>query len=161
MNTLEQYAETLGNQLLARNWQLTTAESCTGGWIAQTVTSISGSSNWFDRSFVTYSNQAKQEMLKVQADTLANHGAVSEAVVQEMVQGALAHSVAQVAIAVSGIAGPTGGTLSKPIGTVWIGWGLPTQHWAMHYRFDGDRQAVRQQAVQSALQVLVAELEGA
>ena len=103
---------TVGEALTARGWMLTTAESCTGGWVAEAVTATSGSSAWFDRGFVTYSNSAKVDMLGVSPATLANEGAVSEATVAEMAQGALEHSAAQLAIAVSGVAGPGGGTLA-------------------------------------------------
>jgi nicotinamide-nucleotide amidase len=149
-------AQAVGQALLARGWMLSTAESCTGGAIAAAITDIAGSSQWFDRGFVTYSNQAKQEMLGVSADTLATFGAVSEATVREMVSGALAHSGAQVAVAVSGIAGPGGGTTDKPVGTVCLAWGLAgrdmrvcTEH------FPGERAAVRARTVQRALQGLL------
>jgi nicotinamide-nucleotide amidase len=134
---------------------LATAESCTGGWLAKVCTDLAGSSGWFERGFVTYSNEAKQDMLGVKAATLAQHGAVSEAVVAEMARGALQHSRAQVAIAISGIAGPGGGTADKPVGTVCFAWAIQkrgdmlltaTRH------FVGDREAVRRQAVQHALQ---------
>lgn len=114
----------LGEALRACGWKLATAESCTGGWIAEAVTATAGSSDWFDRGFVTYSNDAKSEMLEVSPVTLVEHGAVSEATVREMVAGALAHSRADVAVAVSGIAGPTGGSAAKPVGTVCLGWGI-------------------------------------
>lgn len=132
---------------------LATAESCTGGWISQSITDIAGSSQWFDRGFVTYTNEAKQDMLGVAQATLAQHGAVSEQTVIEMVQGALANSRADVAVAVSGIAGPTGGTPEKPVGLVWHAWGLRgadsvTQ--VEHYL--GNRFEVRQQTVETALQ---------
>lgn len=153
VNEPEALAAELGEALLARGWQLAAAESCTGGWLAQAVTAIAGSSNWFDRGFVTYSNEAKQDMLGVRADSLAQHGAVSEAVVREMVVGALAHSRADLALAISGIAGPTGGSAEKPVGTVWIAWGLRDgAQRAQCFRFDGDRAAVRRQSVIAALQ---------
>ena len=143
----------LAELLLARGWQLATAESCTGGGIAAALTDLAGSSQWFDRGFVTYSNQAKQDMLGVSAATLDSEGAVSEATVREMVAGALAHSAAQVAVAVSGIAGPSGGTVEKPVGTVCLAWqvtgGKPVVR-TVH--FDGDRAAVRKQTVACALQ---------
>jgi len=160
MNDLSQLADRLGARLAERGWQLAAAESCTGGWIAKTLTDVAGSSAWFDRGFVTYSNQAKQEMLGVRADTLAAHGAVSEAVVREMAEGALSHSRAQLAVSVSGIAGPGGGSPDKPVGTVWIAWtgaGMATR--ARPYCFDGDRDAVRRQAVETALQGLLDVLD--
>lgn len=134
---------------------LCTAESCTGGWIAQTVTATAGSSVWFDRAFVTYSNQAKQDMLGVRADTLLTHGAVSEATVREMAEGALARSQASHALAVSGIAGPGGATPGKPVGTVCLAWAVrhgPTLAETCH--FSGDRETVRLQAVLRALERL-------
>ncbi len=143
----------VGETLLARRWRLATAESCTGGAIAAAITDIAGSSQWFDRGFVTYSNQSKQDMLGVCAETLQTAGAVSEATVAEMARGALAQSQAEVTLAVSGIAGPGGGSLDKPVGTVCLAWamvGAPpvvrTEHFA------GDRAAVRAQTVEYALQ---------
>jgi nicotinamide-nucleotide amidase len=132
---------------------LTTAESCTGGGVAQAITDIAGSSRWFERGFVTYTNTAKIEMLGVSPETLIQHGAVSEATVREMVAGALAHSHAQIALAVSGIAGPTGGTPDKPIGTVWFAWGIANETIvAQRHQLQGDRAAIRQQSVDIALQ---------
>jgi nicotinamide-nucleotide amidase len=149
---LETLARRLGERLLARGWMAATAESCTGGWIAKTLTDVAGSSAWFDRGFVTYTNEAKQDLLGVRGETLAAHGAVSEATVREMVAGALARSRAAVAVAVSGIAGPTGGTPDKPVGTVWLAWGGSAGTIrAEHCRFEGDREAVRRQAVAQAL----------
>lgn len=136
--------------------KLVTAESCTGGWVAQCVTEVAGSSAWFDRGFVTYSNESKHEMLGVHDDTLKNFGAVSEQTAREMALGALRESAAQCALAVSGIAGPGGGTKEKPVGTVWFAWlcrGSPCQTRMEKYR--GDRQAVRRQAVRTALQGVV------
>jgi nicotinamide-nucleotide amidase len=138
--------------LKARRAIIVTAESCTGGWVAQELTAIAGSSAWFDRGFVTYSNEAKQEMLGVRAETLARHGAVSEETAREMVQGALAHSRGTVALAITGIAGPTGGTPAKPVGTVCFAWatkaGVPR---AETKRFSGDREAVRRLSVDYSL----------
>lgn len=150
---LEALASEVGAALAARGWQLATAESCTGGWIAEAVTAISGSSAWFDRGFVTYSNAAKADMLGVSAETLATQGAVSEATVREMAEGALARSLAQCAVAVSGVAGPSGGTATKPVGMVCLGWavrGLQTR--VITARFSGDRAAVRRQTVMRALE---------
>jgi len=154
-HALDALAGRLGERLLAAGRMAATAESCTGGWIAKILTDVPGSSAWFDRGFVTYTNEAKQDLLGVRADTLAAHGAVSEATVREMVAGALARSRAGVAVAVSGVAGPTGGTAEKPVGTVWLAWGtreggLRTER----CRFDGDREAVRRQAVARAIQGL-------
>lgn len=152
---LDALAGRLGERLLARGWMAATAESCTGGWIAKTLTDIPGSSAWFDRGFVTYSNEAKQDLLGVRADTLAAHGAVSEATVRAMVAGALARSRAAVAIAVSGVAGPGGGTADKPVGTVWLAWGRRDGALRSEQcRFDGDRDRVRRQAVVRAIQGL-------
>jgi nicotinamide-nucleotide amidase len=147
---LEQLARQVGTALQRRGWLLATAESCTGGWVAAALTAIAGSSEWFERGFVTYSNAAKQEMLGVRADTLARHGAVSE-----MAEGALARSGAQVSLAISGIAGPGGASPGKPVGTVWHAWaarGLATRVDCALY--PGDREAVRRQAVVQALRGL-------
>ena len=135
---------------------LATAESCTGGAVAQACTEIAGSSEWFERGFVTYSNLAKREMLAVKTDVLARYGAVSEQTARAMAEGALEHSAAQVALAVTGIAGPKGGTADKPIGTVWFACAArdrPTR--ARKRRFYGDRDAVRRQAVVAALEDLI------
>jgi nicotinamide-nucleotide amidase len=156
MDTLDNLAGRVGGLLLERKRMLATAESCTGGWVAKCVTDIAGSSAWFDRGFVTYSNRAKQDMLDVAAATLEIHGAVSAATVSEMARGALARSMADVAVAVSGIAGPGGGAPGKPVGTVWFAWlvsgGAPRVDMR---QFDGDREAVRRQAVTRALEGLV------
>ncbi len=155
----EQLLEQLSQRLLAENTVLVSAESCTGGWIAQLATSRPGSSAWFDRAHVTYSNQAKQDMLGVSAQTLQRHGAVSEQTVSEMLAGALA-SVGRkaVAVAVSGIAGPTGGSPEKPVGTVYIGWmNSAGQSRIQRFRFAGDRRQVRMQSVLEALRGLTGE----
>ncbi len=149
-------AQQVGQALHARHWLAATAESCTGGGVAYAITTISGSSAWFDRSFVTYTNEAKQQMLGVQSDTLQRYGAVSEAVVKEMTAGVLAHSQANIAVAISGIAGPTGGSDEKPVGTVWIAWQTTNgQTYSQHYLFSGDREQVRLQAIREALQGLL------
>lgn len=139
-----------------RQHMLMTAESCTGGWIAKICTDLPGSSSWFEQGFVTYSNRAKESMLGVSMKTLSEHGAVSEAVVREMVAGALKYGNGDLAVAVSGIAGPGGGTHSKPTGTVWIAWqqrnGDAT---ARRFQFKGDRAAVRFQAVEAALEGVI------
>ena len=150
---LQNLSEQVGLRLLEKHFWLATAESCTGGWISQSITDIAGSSQYFDRGFVTYSNESKQDMLGVSQETLTQHGAVSEQTVMEMVQGALANSRADIVVAVSGIAGPSGGTPDKPVGMVWHAWALRdgesvTQ--VEHYL--GSRSEVRQQTVETALQ---------
>ncbi len=148
----------LAADLLKKNgWFLTTAESCTGGLIAATCTELAGSSTWFERGFVTYSNAAKCEQLGVEANLIEQHGAVSEPVARAMATGALAHARAQVAIAVTGVAGPSGGSADKPVGTVWFGFALPSGVFTEVRCFDGDRAAVRQATVHHAL-ARVAEL---
>ncbi|MCV6639016.1 CinA family protein [Candidatus Albibeggiatoa sp. nov. NOAA] len=154
MTTHSQLAHSLGQELQTRQWKLATAESCTGGWVSQVITEIAGSSTWFDRGFVTYSNQAKQEMLNVSEITLQQHGAVSEATVLAMANGAIQNSQAQASIAISGIAGPSGGTPDKPVGTVWIAWAVKDKVQAQCFHFQGNRQQVRHHAVTAALQNL-------
>lgn len=154
---LESRARRLGEVLRAKGQRLVVAESCTGGWIAQTATAIPGSSDWFDRGYVTYSNRAKMEVLGVTARTLAAHGAVSEETVAAMAAGALAVAGVEVAVAVTGVAGPAGGTPEKPVGTVWFGWCLAGREpLTKLIRFDGDRQSVRAQTVAVALDELIA-----
>lgn len=153
---LKALAQRVGDRLLARRVMLASAESCTGGWVAQAATSVSGSSHWFERGFVTYSNDAKREMLGVRDETLERCGAVSEDVVREMAAGALEHSHAQFSVAISGIAGPGGGSLEKPVGTVCLAWGalgLVTRARTEH--FSGDREAVRRQSVIAALEGVI------
>ena len=153
--TLEALAADLGRRLKAAGLMAAVAESCTGGWIAKALTDVAGSSQWFERGFVTYSNEAKQAMLGVRAATLERYGAVSEAVVREMAEGAASWSRAQVTVAVSGIAGPDGGTPEKPVGLVWIAWrGASGQVTAREFCFKGDRDSVRFQAVLAALEGL-------
>jgi nicotinamide-nucleotide amidase len=137
--------------MLKHQWMLATAESCTGGLIAGACTDLAGSSAWFERGFVTYSNAAKSEQLGVDAALIATHGAVSEPVVRAMVLGALQHSHAQVAVAVTGVAGPTGGSADKPVGTVWFGWATPAGVRTEVQHFAGDRAAVRAATVHHAL----------
>lgn len=149
----------LASALLARRWTMATAESCTGGLIAGACTELSGSSNWFERGFVTYSNQAKTDMLGVDAALIARDGAVSAAVARAMAIGALRHAPVQAAVAVTGIAGPTGGSAAKPVGTVWFGWNVNGQVQTELQRFDGDRAAVRAATVIHALARLLALLE--
>jgi len=150
----------LAGVLRERGQMLATAESCTGGMIAAACTDLAGSSDWFERGFVTYSNAAKSELLGVDADTIAHHGAVSEAVALAMAQGALTHSHAHCAVAVTGIAGPGGGSAEKPVGTVWIAWRTPAQRHVAHHVFAGDRAAVRAATVQTALGTLLDLLKG-
>ena len=149
-------AAQVGGLLKAHGLKLATAESCTGGGVAQAITDVAGSSAWFERGFVTYSNLAKQQMLGVSEATLIQHGAVSEAVVREMVAGALANSAAQVALAVSGIAGPEGGTPDKPVGMVWFAWGIKNgaTH-AQRHQINGNRAEVRAQSAHIALQGVI------
>ena len=150
---LAEVARQLGERLLTKGLCMATAESCTGGWVAKVLTDIAGSSAWFERGFVTYSNAAKQELLGVLPETIAADGAVSEPVVREMVRGAIARSAADLALAVSGIAGPGGGSAEKPVGTVWFAWGCanrPVVTRLVH--FSGDREQIRRQAVRVALQ---------
>ena len=137
---------------------LATAESCTGGGVAQAVTQISGSSAWFDRGFVTYSNTSKEEMLGVSPETLKKHGAVSEATAREMAEGALQYSRAQITLAVTGIAGPTGGTPEKPVGTVWFAWVCNGKAKTVCHHLIGDRDAVRVKTIRIALQGILALL---
>ncbi|NNU44587.1 CinA family protein [Ramlibacter sp. B156] len=139
----------------ARGWMLATAESCTGGMIAAACTDLSGSSNWFERGFVTYSNEAKTELLGVDPALIAQQGAVSEVVVRAMAFGAVRHSRAQVSVAVTGVAGPTGGSPQKPVGTVWFGFQVDGRLTSETLRFDGDRAAVRSATVDHALQRLL------
>ena len=148
----------LANFMLKNRHMLATAESCTGGMIAAACTDLAGSSAWFERGFVTYSNEAKTQMLGVDAALIAQHGAVSEEVVRAMVQGAITHSRAQVAVAVTGVAGPTGGSAAKPVGTVWFGFATPAGVVTETLRFEGDRAAVRQATVNHALARLVSLL---
>jgi nicotinamide-nucleotide amidase len=136
-------ARQLADRLLARQLKLVTAESCTGGLIAAACTDLAGSSAWFERGFVTYSNEAKHELLGVEERILRRAGAVCEGVARAMAEGALAHSKAQVAVAVTGVAGPTGGSPAKPVGTVWFGFAVPGQLVTEKQHFDGDRAAVR------------------
>jgi nicotinamide-nucleotide amidase len=154
-------ARRLAEALLAQHLFVSTAESCTGGWIAKTLTDLAGSSAWFDCGMVAYSYEAKQAMLGVRPQTLEREGAVSRETVIEMVSGALVHSAASVAVAVTGIAGPGGGTVDKPVGTVWIGWkrrgGYPK---AEVFHFAGDREAVRRQTIAAALRGLLGLTDG-
>jgi nicotinamide-nucleotide amidase len=156
---LYKLAEEVGAELKRRKLMLATAESCTGGWISEAVTMVPGSSDWFERGFVTYTYISKREMLGVKEETLGKHGAVAEEVVCEMVTGALARSHAQVAVAVSGVAGPSGGTPEKPVGTVCFAWGIKEGKPRSETRhFPGDREAVRRLSVEHALKGVLALL---
>ncbi|WP_415902038.1 nicotinamide-nucleotide amidase [Neptuniibacter sp. QD29_5] len=149
----------IAEKLQAKKCFIATAESCTGGWIAQEITAIPGSSAWFDCGFVTYSNASKQRALGVSKDTLEQYGAVSAEVVAEMAEGALNNSGAHLSVATSGIAGPDGGSKEKPVGTVWFAWaeqGKPVR--AKKYCFEGDRESVRKQAVSVALEGILQNL---
>ena len=158
--------EQLADALLHHGWMLATAESCTGGMIAARCTDLAGSSQWIERGFVSYSNEAKHEMLGVDPALIAQHGAVSAEVAQAMALGALRHSQAQVSLAVTGVAGPTGGSADKPVGTVWLAWALPSDSgptlgadtaWVKTecVHFKGDRAAVREATLQHALATLL------
>ena len=160
-DTLTVLAALAGARLKKGGHMLAAAESCTGGWVASSIVSIAGSSDWFDRGFVTYSNAAKREMLGVPATTIDEHGAVSEPVARAMAEGAIAHSAASVSLSITGVAGPTGGSPSKPVGTVCFAWarrGGATDAVTRH--FEGDRTEVRRQSVIFALQGLIERLEG-
>jgi nicotinamide-nucleotide amidase len=162
---LDGLAADLGRRLAERRLTLATAESCTGGWVAKVVTDIPGSSVWFDRGFVTYSDLAKRDMLGVSPEILSSQGAVSEGVVREMALGALNGSGAQVSVAISGIAGPDGGSEDKPVGTVWFAWAIPEANLGPSarsvevrtqlFQFAGDREEVRHQSVRVALERLL------
>ncbi|MDT3705439.1 MAG: CinA family protein [Thiobacillus sp.] len=153
---LHQLARELGEKLLHRGWMLATAESCTGGWAGQLLTSLPGSSQWYERGFITYANAAKVEMLGVPEATLATHGAVSEETAGAMASGALAHSHTQAALAISGIAGPGGGTPQKPVGLVCYGWALADGTvMSSTCRLSGDREEIRSRAVAAALRGLI------
>lgn len=159
-NELKRLARVVGERLLQRGVRLVTAESCTGGWAAQAVTAVAGSSQWFERGFVTYSNESKCEMLGVDAGTIERFGAVSEEAAREMAEGALRLSHAQVSLAISGVAGPGGGTPEKPVGTVCLAWaaaGRVVRSRRVH--FVGDRTAVRWQSVKASLEGVLELLE--
>lgn len=160
-DTTATLVDALARGLKARGWMMATAESCTGGLIAGACTEVSGSSDWFERGFVTYSNAAKHGLLGVSTALIERHGAVSEPVARAMAAGALAHAPVQLAVAVTGVAGPTGGSVDKPVGTVWFGWATPAGVFTEHQRFDGDRAAVRQATVRHALAGLLQRLPAA
>ena len=161
MNKLQTLSLEVGKRLKRGGRMLVTAESCTGGWVAQAVTSVAGSSDWFERGFVTYSNDSKQELLGVRAETLARHGAVSEQAAAEMARGALERSRGNIAVAVTGVAGPAGGSAAKPVGMVCFAWASrdhPVR--SETRRFAGDRESVRRQSVVRALQGVLEVLGG-
>jgi nicotinamide-nucleotide amidase len=150
---LNDLAERVGRALQGKGEKLVTAESCTGGWVAQVVTSVAGSSAWFERGFVTYSNDAKHELLGVPREVLENHGAVSEETARAMAMGALARSKGTLALSITGVAGPTGGSAAKPVGTVCFGWARKGGEPVVETRvFQGDREGVRRQSVLHALE---------
>ena len=161
-NTIQTLSQTLGNKLLHSGDIVATAESCTGGGVAYAITEISGSSQWFDRSFITYTNEAKIDMLNVKQATLNENGAVSEAVVREMAMGAVANSKATIAVSISGIAGPGGGSPEKPVGTICFSWYQGSENSGRHktekHFFQGDRHSIRVQAIAVALKGLIAFL---
>lgn len=157
--TIQHSCGLVAHLMLQRGWLLCTAESCTGGLIAAACTDRAGSSAWFERGFVTYSNQAKTELLDVPERVLRRAGAVCGPVARAMAEGALRHSRAQVAVAVTGVAGPGGGSPAKPVGTVWFGYALPGRVLTEKCRFDGDRAAVRLATVQHALSRLATLLQ--
>ena len=155
---IEALATQLGKLLSDRGLYIVTAESCTGGWVGAALTQIPGSSGWFDRGFITYSNEAKREMLGVRPKTLEQHGAVSKAVVEEMAKGALKKSRGTFSVAISGVAGPDGGTEDKPVGTVWMAWCVQGKVDSALFSLPGDRQEVRAAAVSLALQGLLVRI---
>ena len=145
-------AEEVGQALRQRQWKLATAESCTGGWVAKALTDVVGCSAWFERGFVTYTNESKQELLGVAASIIDQHGAVSELTVREMARGALAHSHADISLAITGIAGPGGGSETKPVGLVCFAWAVrDADICCEQHVFEGERETVRRQAVATAL----------
>lgn len=156
---LDRMIEELAVQAKSKQMRVATAESCTGGWVAQELTALAGSSIWFDCGFVTYSNEAKQRMLGVTADLIISNGAVSEPVVVAMAKGAVERSSAELSVAISGVAGPGGGSPDKPVGTVWLAWYLKgSEVESCCYQFEGDRSEVRQQAVEQAIKGLIKQL---
>lgn len=156
---MDELARKVGERLKSAGERLVTAESCTGGWVAQAVTAIAGSSQWFERGFVTYSNPSKEELLGVRAATLERHGAVSEETAREMAQGALARSSGSLALAVTGIAGPGGGSPDKPVGTVCFAWSRGKNVHTETRHFSGDRDSVRRQSVVYALEGVLRALD--
>ena len=160
-DSLTALAARVGERLRAQRALLVTAESCTGGWVAQAVTAIAGSSEWFERGFVVYSNAAKEQMLGVSAETLQRHGAVSEQTAQELARGALERSRGTIAVSITGVAGPGGGSAEKPVGLVWFAWATKRDVRSESRRFTGDREAVRRQSVVHALEGVLEVLDAA
>ena len=146
----------LSQVLISKGWKLTVAESCTGGGLAYSITSVGGSSAWFEQGFVTYSNEAKIQQLNVNANIIKNFGAVSGQAVLAMAEGALKKSGADIAVSISGIAGPSGGTPDKPVGTVWIAWATSETHYNQLFHLSGDRKTIREGAIAAALEGLIA-----
>ena len=160
MERLLELSSEVGRVLVVQHLKLVTVESCTGGWIGQSLTAVVGSSAWYERGFVTYSDTSKSALVGVPRDLISHSGAVSEPVVRAMARGALSHSPADLALAVTGIAGPDGGSVDKPVGTVWLGWVARTgRERAEQYLFAGDREAVRHQSVIESLSGLIRFLE--
>jgi nicotinamide-nucleotide amidase len=155
VDQITQLAEALGQALVAAGAQVSTAESCTGGGIAEAITRIPGSSTWFEAGYVTYSNRQKTQQLNVPAELFGRVGAVSQEVVEAMARGAQANSTARFSVAVSGVAGPDGGSVDKPVGTVWVCWGAAQRLTAQRFQFAGDRDQVRRQTVKAALEGLI------
>ena len=151
-------AQSVGTALKAKGLKLATAESCTGGWVSMALTAVAGSSDWFERGYVTYSNAAKREELGVAEETLRRHGAVSEDAAREMAAGAIRKAGVQAALAITGVAGPTGGSAAKPVGTVCFAWAHGGKISSETKRFEGDRESVRRQSVRHALQGLLQRL---
>lgn len=159
--TLQQITTAVSQHLINQKLSMVSAESCTGGWVAKCCTDMAGSSAWFERGFVTYSNQSKQDLLNVSSATLEQFGAVSEQTVIEMAKGALANSIADICVAITGIAGPDGGNIEKPVGTVWIAWATKKSSVkAQRYLFKGDRAEIRRQAVIAGLQGIIKNARG-
>ena len=156
---IKELSQKVGGELARLNQCLVTAESCTGGWIAQAITETAGSSKWFNSGIVSYSNEAKQKILNVKAADLEEHGAVSQQVVEGMAEGAANLGFGEVSVAVSGVAGPDGGTANKPVGTVWIGWKVNEIISSQKFLFDGDREQVRYQTLIKALEGLIEKLK--
>jgi nicotinamide-nucleotide amidase len=156
-SALRALAERAGSLLLAKRWRVVTAESCTGGWVAKCLTDVPGSSQWFDRGYVTYSNEAKEQSIGVAASVIATFGAVSRPTVEQMAAGALHASGADLAVAITGIAGPDGGTAAKPVGLVWLALASrATAPLVQQHFFKGDREAIRRAAVVAALNLVIA-----
>lgn len=157
---LQVLVQKVADKFIKQQRRLATAESCTGGWVSKIITDMAGSSQWFDCAIVTYSNQAKQDLLGVSEQLLREHGAVSEQTVRAMVEGLLERSQADVGISISGIAGPGGGTEQKPVGTVWIAWAVKADKTnSQCFRFSGDRNEIRKKAVAEALSILLRRVD--